>query len=157
LEATTVRCAVFCGIDWAEDHHDAALVDTRGIVLASPRVTDSAAGFAQLLALLAGHGDGAATPIPIAIETPRGMLVACLRAGARQVFAINPLAGYRERHSVARKKSDAVDAATLANILRTDIDAHRPLAGDTERGRLRLARGVVVDDGWPLRGAAERF
>jgi len=141
LEATTVHCAVFCGIDWAEDHHDVALVDTRGTVLARLRITDSAEGFAQLLALLAAHGDGAATPIPIAIETPRGLLVACLRAGDRQVFAINPLAvaRYRERHSVARKKSDAVDAAALANILRTDIDAHRPLPADTE-----LAQAVAV-------------
>jgi transposase len=140
LEATTVHCAVFCGIDWAEDHHDVALVDTRGTVLARLRITDSAAGFAQLLALLAAYGDSADTPIPIAIETPRGLLVACLRAG-RQVFAINPLAvaRYRERHSVARKKSDAVDAATLANILRTDIDAHRPLPADTE-----LAQAVAV-------------
>ncbi|GLV97747.1 transposase [Streptomyces lavendulae] len=30
------------------------------------------------------------------------------------------------------KKSDAVDAAALANILRVDMDAHRPLPADSE-------------------------
>jgi Transposase len=141
LESTAVQSAVFCGIDWAEDHHDVALVDARGAVVGRLRIADSAAGFTQLLALLAADGDGAATLIPVAIETPRGLMVACLRAGGPKVFAINPLAvaRYRERHSVARKKSDAIDAAVLANILRTDIDAHRPLPADSE-----LAQTVAV-------------
>jgi hypothetical protein len=39
------------------------------------------------------------------------------------------VARYRERHSVSRKKSDHVDAMTLANILRTDAHMHRPLPG----------------------------
>jgi transposase len=132
---------VFCGIDWAEDHHDVALVDARGVVLSRLRIADNVAGFTQLLALLAAHGDSATSVIPVAIETPRGLPVAWLRAGGRQVFAINPLsvARYRERHSVARKKSDKIDAATLANILRTDMDAHRPLPADSE-----LAQAVAV-------------
>jgi hypothetical protein len=28
---------VFCGIDWAEDHHDIALVDREGLLLARQR------------------------------------------------------------------------------------------------------------------------
>ena len=40
---------------------------------------------------------------------------------------------------MARKKSDHVDAMTLANILRTDIHMHRPLPADTE-----LARAIAV-------------
>jgi hypothetical protein len=133
LESSTVHCGVFCGIDWAEDHHDVALVDARGVVLSRLRIADNVAGFTQLLALLAAHGDSATSVIPVAIETPRGLPVAWLRAGGRQVFAINPLsvARYRERHSVARKKSDKIDAATLANILRTDMthtDRYRPTA-----------------------------
>ncbi|MEU1707606.1 transposase [Streptomyces sp. NPDC005706] len=70
----------------------------------------------------------------MAIETARGLLVACLRCTGRPVFTINPLAvaRYRDRHSVARKKSDAGDAAALAHILRTDMVAHRPLPADSE-------------------------
>ena len=54
-----------------------------------------------LLARLAEHGDDQVEPIPVAIETPRGLVVACLRLTGRQVHAINPLsvARYRERHA----------------------------------------------------------
>ena len=73
-------------------------------------------------------------PVPVAIETPRGLLVASLRATGRPVYAINPLAvaRYRERHSVARSKSDHADAMTLANILRVDAHLHRRLPADSE-------------------------
>src|SRR6266700_2042263 len=125
---------VFCGIDWAEDHHDIALVDRDGTLLARRRISDDAAGLAALLGLLAEHGDSAGDPVPVAIETPRGLLPACLRATGRQIYPINPLAvaRYRDRYSVARKKSDHGDAVVLANILRTDRAAHRPLPADSE-------------------------
>jgi len=132
---------MFCGIDWAEDHHDVALVDDEGKLVAKRRISDDAAGFTLLLELLTEAGDSAGEPIPVAIETGRGLLVACLRATGRQVFAINPMAvsRYRDRHSVARKKSDAGDAWVLAHILRTDMAAHRPLPADSE-----LAQAIAV-------------
>lgn len=132
---------VFCGIDWAEKHHDVALVNAEGQLVAKRRIADSAAGFAELTAMLAEAGDTEEASIPVAIETSRGLLVAALRATGRLVYPINPMAvaRYRERHSVARKKSDHVDAMTLANILRTDIHMHRPLPADTE-----LARAIAV-------------
>jgi Transposase/Transposase IS116/IS110/IS902 family len=132
---------VFCGIDWAEDHHDVALAGRDGQLLARRRISDDAAGLAQLLALLAEHGDTADDPVPVAIETPRGLLVACLRATSRAVYPINPMAvaRYRDRHSVAGRKSDHGDAFVLANILRTDAHAHRPLPADTE-----LAQAIAV-------------
>ena len=34
---------VFCGIDWAEDHHDIALVDREDLLLARQRIGDDAA------------------------------------------------------------------------------------------------------------------
>lgn len=141
MELAGLPAPVFCGVDWAEDHHDIALVDSGGKQVAKQRISDDAAGFAQLTALLAAHGDSKETPIPVAIETSRGLLVACLRATGRPVFAINPLAvaRYRDRHSVARKKSDAIDAAALANILRVDMPAHRPLPADSE-----LAQAIAV-------------
>ncbi|HUO38422.1 MAG TPA: IS110 family transposase [Mycobacterium sp.] len=131
----------FCGIDWAENHHDIALVDEHGQLIAKRRIDDDAAGFRELLELLGEYGDTAAEPIPVAIETSRGLLVACLRATGRPVYAINPLAvsRYRERHTVARAKSDHADAMILANILRMDASAHRPLPADTE-----LAQAIAV-------------
>ena len=74
---------VFCGIDWAEDHHDVALVDVDGKLIGKRRISDDAAGFALLLQLFADAGDSAEEPIPVAIETGRGLLVACLRATGR--------------------------------------------------------------------------
>ncbi len=55
---------VFCGIDWAEDHHDIALAGTDGKLVARRRISDDAAGLAQLLALLAEHGDSPGIPSP---------------------------------------------------------------------------------------------
>jgi len=132
---------VFCGIDWAEDHHDIALVDRDGKLLAHQRVSDDAAGLARLLELPAGHGDSPDDPVPAAIETPRGLLAACLRAAGRKVYPVNPMAvaRYRDRHSAAGRKSDKGDAAVLANVLRTDMHAHRPLPADSE-----LAQAIAV-------------
>jgi transposase len=132
---------VFCGIDWAEDHHDIALADRDGAVLARLRISDDAAGLAALLELLAEHGDSAEDPVPVAIETPRGLLVACLRATGRKVYPVNPMAvaRYRDRHSVSGGKSDKGDSLVLANVLRTDMHAHRPLPADSE-----LAQAIAV-------------
>lgn len=132
---------IYCGIDWAERTHDVALVDDSGQLLAKRHITDDAAGYRILLDLLAEYGDTEDNPIPVAIETSRGLLVAVLRTGKRQVFAINPMAAarYRDRHSVSRKKSDPGDALVLANILRTDMHAHRPLPQDSD-----LAQALAV-------------
>lgn len=128
---------IYCGIDWAERTHDVALVDATGALVAKRHITDDAAGYKMLLELLAEHGDSPENPIPIAIETSRGLLVSVLRNGDRKVYAINPMAAarYRDRHSVSRKKSDPGDALVLANILRTDMHAHRPLPNDSDLGR----------------------
>lgn len=132
---------VTCGIDWAQDHHDVALVDADGRLVARRRIPESVAGFAELTAMLADADDDPEDPIPVAIETPRGLLVAVLRASGRPIYPINPMsvARYRERTSMSGKKSDHGDAVTLANILRTDIDQHRRLPADTE-----LAQSITV-------------
>ncbi|MFF8848194.1 IS110 family transposase [Streptomyces sp. NPDC015127] len=114
-----------------------ALVDQNGAQVAKLRISDDSGGFHALMELLTRHGDTVEDPIPVAIETPRGLLVACLRATGRQIYAINPLAAarYRDRASVSRAKSDAADARILANILRTDRHAHRPLPDDSQAGQ----------------------
>jgi transposase len=131
----------YCGIDWAEGHHDIAVVDDNGTLLCKKRIGEDPTGLSELIGLLADVGDKDEDPIPVAIETPRGLLVAALRATGRPVFAINPMAvaRYRERYSVARAKSDHADAMTLANILRVDAHLHRQLPADSE-----LAQAVAV-------------
>ncbi len=129
---------VTCGIDWAQDHHDIALVDSEGRLVAKRRIPESVAGFTELTAMLAEAGDDPKDPIPVAIETPRGSLVAALRASGRPIYPMS-VARYRERSSMSGKKSDHGDAVTLANILRTDADQHRRLPADTE-----LAQSITV-------------
>jgi transposase len=124
----------WCGIDWAEHHHDIAIVDEAGGLVSKARIEDTAAGFAQLMDLLAVHGQGCETPIPVAIVTAKGLLVENLRAAGVSVYAINPLsvARYRDRYAPSRSKSDAADALVIANIVRTDAGVHRLIPSDSE-------------------------
>jgi transposase len=119
---------LFCGIDWAEGHHDVALVDGEGTRVAKLRVDTGAKGFSDLQTLLAEH---CTTPsaVPVAIETDKNLIVVALLAAGHTVYAINPraVARYRERHHQAGGKSDPGDAAALANILRTDRHEHRAM------------------------------
>lgn len=122
-----------CGIDWAESHHDVALVDSDGKVVARQRIRAGSDGFTALLSLIAEHG-GNPQSTPIGIETEKNLLVVALSSAGFTVYPINPraVARYRERHRQAGSKSDAGDAAVLANILRTDRHMHRPLAAISE-------------------------
>ena len=71
---------LFWGIDWAETHDDVAIIDDSGLLVAKKRIPDDLSGFAQLIEMLTGAGDCGEDPVPVAIETPRGLLVASLRA-----------------------------------------------------------------------------
>ena len=142
---------LFCGIDWATEHHDVAVIDADGRVVASGRVGNDAAGFAALLTLLAEAGDSAKDPIPIGIEIDHGLWVAALRVTGRVIYPINPLAAsrYRARYAVSGAKSDATDAVLLANIVRTDSGAHRPLPADTEVAQaIRVLARAQQDAVW---------
>jgi transposase len=140
---------LFCGIDWATEYHDVAVVDADGRVVARGRVGNDAAGFGQLLTLLAEVGDSAEHPTPVGIETDRGL--AALRETGRVIYPVNPLAAsrYRSRYAVSGAKSDATDAVLLANIVRTDAAAHRRLPADTElAGAIRVLARAQQDAVW---------
>ncbi len=127
---------LFLGDDWAEAHHDIELQDGLGRVLVRRRLPEGVAGLAQLHALIADHLDDADEPesVIVGIETDRGGWVQALVATGYVVYAINPIqaARYRERHTSSGAKSDPGDAHVLAEIVRTDRNHHRPVAGDSE-------------------------
>ena len=141
------HAVLFVGDDWAEDHHDVELVDEAGTVLARKRLPEGLAGVTGLHALIGEHlPDPGDDPDPhpqvmVGIETERGPWVASLVAAGYTVYALNPksVARYRERHSTSGAKSDAADAHLMAEIVRLDRAAHRPVAGDTE-----LAEGIKL-------------
>jgi transposase len=127
---------ITCGVDWAEAHHDVALVDEGGAIVARSRINTGATGFTDLLALIAEHG-GSVADTPIAIETDKNLLVVALAEAGFTVYPINPraVARYRERYGQAGGKSDPGDAAVLAHILRSDRHLHRPLPAISEHAR----------------------
>ncbi|QUR69011.1 IS110 family transposase [Mycobacterium spongiae] len=58
----------FCGIDWGESRHDAAIIEHTGQVITDAKIATGAAGFSQLLTMLAEAGDS---------EDPRGGCALC--------------------------------------------------------------------------------
>jgi transposase len=134
---------LFVGDDWAEAHHDVEIQDETGRRLVRRKLPEGIAGIGQLHALLAEYLPAAAQPggVKIGIETDRGPWVQALVSAGYEVFAINPLsaARYRERHVTSGAKSDPGDAKVLADLVRTDRQHHRPIAGDSE-----LAESVKV-------------
>lgn len=134
---------LFVGDDWAEAHHDVEIQDEAGRRLARRKLPEGVAGIGQLHALLAEHlpADAERGQVVVGIETDRGPWVQALVAAGYQVYAINPLsaARYRERHVTSGAKSDPGDAKVLADLVRTDRQHHRPIAGDSE-----LAEAVKV-------------
>jgi transposase len=153
---------IWCGIDWAERHHDVALVDDDGKLIAKRRIGDDLSGFTALLELLTEHRaiSNGECATPIAIETANGLLPAALLASGFTVYAINPLAAsrYRDRYAVSRAKSDAGDALVLANVLRTDRSAHRPIPADSELVRaVRVLARAQQDAVWERQQAQNKL
>ena len=131
------------GDDWAEEHHDVEVQDETGRRLSKARLPEGITGIAGLHALIGRHVGDADEPVQVVvgIETERGPWVQALIAAGYEVYAVNPLqvARYRERHGVSGAKSDAADAHTLADMVRTDRHQLRPVAGDSD-----LAEAVKV-------------
>lgn len=123
---------IFVGIDWSEHHHDVCVVDERGTQLAKVRIPEGMEGVVRLHETIADHADEPEEVI-VGIEIDRGLLVGALVAAGYRVFAINPLSvnRYRDRHATSGAKSDPGDAKVLADLVRTDRQNHRPVAGDS--------------------------
>jgi len=134
---------LYVGDDWAENHHDVEIQDATGRRLGKARLPEGIAGVARLHELIAEHlpaatgagSEAVAEPeqVLIGIETDRGPWVQALVAAGYRVYPINPrqVARFRERHSNAGAKSDARDAHTLADMVRTDGHQLRAIAGDS--------------------------
>lgn len=127
---------LYVGNDWSEEHHDIALLDEEGRLLAARRLPEGVAGVRMLHELIGQNTSRSEDPpqVVVGIETDRGPWVQALLAAGYLVYAVNPMsvARYRERHVTSGAKSDPGDARVLADLVRTDAHRHRPIAGDTE-------------------------
>jgi transposase len=123
---------LFVGHDWAEDHHDIAVIDSDGKRLATAKLPEGASGVSRLVGLLAELGVGV-DEVVVGTETDRGLFVGALVAGGAEVYAVNPKIAerYRDRLRTSKVKSDALDALVLAEMVRTDRHLHRRVAADS--------------------------
>src|SRR5258708_12512569 len=101
----------YAGIDWADDHHDAAVIDEQGQRVASCRVAHTPEGLAQLIAFLQGTSGSAPTPREIAclIETTHGLLITALLDAGLAVYPVNPKTVDR-RPKPSGANTEAIDA-----------------------------------------------
>ena len=119
----------FAALDWAKDHHDVVVVDSAGTIVADFRFPHTAAGwaeFAQKMQPFAG--------CPITLETSSGPAVDQLLQRHWTIYPVAPTAAerYRERKAPSGTKNDRHDGWSLADALRTDGHAWRPLRPQDE-------------------------
>ena len=131
---------IHLGLDWAEDHHDVALMDDEGAVLGERRVGNSMEGVG-LIHELVGEHESDPSQVMVGIESVHGLVPQALIAAGYAVYEINPMASsrYRDRHHLSGAKSDRGDAKMLADVVRTDRHNHRQYADDSD-----LAQGIKV-------------
>ena len=113
----------FTGIDWAAETHAVCVTDAGGKIAAEFTIEHSADGIALLVRRLARYGE--AGVMPVAIERPDGRLVDLLLEAGHPVVPVSPNAikTWRDGEVLSGAKSDAGDAAVIAEYLR--LRAHR--------------------------------
>jgi transposase len=123
----------FCGIDWANDHHDALSIDEQGRQLGSIRVAHSPDGLSQLDSYLERiAGPGGKDQLACIVETTHGLLIAHLLEQGWAVYPVNPRTVERRR-APSGAKTDTIDAYLLAKTGRADFQDLRRLNPDSEQ------------------------
>jgi len=114
----------YAALDWARDHHDIAVVDRSGKIVAEFRIPHSIEGWKDFRARLAPFPD-----LAIAVETNQGPAVEQMAAAKMQIYPVNPRSAkhYRDRLKPTGVKNDRIDAWSLADALRVDGHGWRPL------------------------------
>ena len=112
------EASFYVGIDWAADSHAVCVLDETGRVESTFTVEHTADGFAGLARQLTRLADPA--DVPVAIERPDGRLVDALLEAGHPVVPVKPNAikTWRDGEVLSGAKSDAGDAAVIAEYLR---------------------------------------
>lgn len=119
----------FAALDWASDHHDVIVLDRLGGVAAEFRFAHSSAGWAEFTQKMQPF-----TGCPLTLETSSGPAVDQLLQRGWSLYPVAPPAAarYRERKAPSGTKTDRHDTWSLADALRTDGHAWRPLRPQDE-------------------------
>ncbi len=122
----------YAGIDWADTHHDALVIDEKGRQRGSLRVDHTPEGLAKLTTFLETiTGSDQKEQMACIIETTHGLLIAPLLEAGWPVYPVNPRTVDRRR-GASGAKTDIIDASLLAKTGRADLaDLHR-LTPDSE-------------------------
>jgi transposase len=144
----------FTGIDWASAEHAVCVLDAAGKITAQLAVKHSAEGIASLVRRLARYGDPA--DLPVAIERPSGRLVDLLLEAGHPVVPVSPNAikTWREGEVLSGAKSDAGDAAVIAEYLRLRYHRLAPAAPCSDETRALRTAVRTRDDLVQMRVAA---
>lgn len=119
----------YAGIDWADTHHDALVIDETGRPVSSLRVSHTPEGLSQLISFLSGMVPSKEQMACI-IETNHGLLIAALLEAGFPVYPVNPKTVDRRR-GASGAKTDAIDAYLLAKTGRADLADLRQLKPDS--------------------------
>jgi transposase len=104
----------FAGIDWADRHHDVAVVTGAGEAVGRLRVTHTADGLQELTAFLQQRLP-AGEELACVVETTHGLLISALLEAGVRVCPVTPTTLRRWRPP-SGAKSDAGDAQLLARV-----------------------------------------
>ena len=131
----------FTGIDWAAEIHAVCVMDAAGAIVAEFTIEHSADGIGTLIRRLARYGDPG--DMPVAIERPNGRLVDLLLEAGHAVVPVKPNAikTWRDGEVLSGAKSDAGDAAVIAEYLR--LRRHKLKVAAPYSDETRALRTVV--------------
>ncbi len=122
---------LYASLDWADDHHDVAIIDEAGRKLASKRVKHTKEGLDELILFLEGFtGPTHKEQIACIAETNRGLLIAALLEAGFSVYPVNPKVADRRR-GASGAKTDQIDAYLLAKLGRAELVDLRQLRPDS--------------------------
>ena len=145
----------YVGIDWAAQTHAVCVLDATGKITAEFTIAHTAEGFAELVRRLGALADDRAQ-VPVGIERPDGRLVDALLEAGHPVVPVSPNAikTWRDGEVPSGAKSDAGDAAVIAEYLR--LRAHRLRPATPYTAATKALRTVVRtrDDIVDMRTAA---
>jgi transposase len=119
----------FVALDWASDHHDLIVLDRQGAVQVEFRFAHTAEGWAEFSQKMEPFVGS-----PITLETSSGPAVDQLLQRDWAIYPLAPLAAarYRQRKAPSGTKTDRHDTWAMADALRTDGHAWRPLRPQDE-------------------------